>query len=274
MKYSFMTFSTPGLSLDDVLKKARHLGYDGIEPRVEANHGHGIELSTSPAERKEIRQKFQDSGIANACLATSVRYLDDPEKNADHIEATKRYLELAAETGGARLRVFGGGHGSEEKDVFAARNIPALVDALGQVKEAAAAHAVLICLETHDYWCHPEHVATVMQQVDSPAVGVNWDIMHPVRTSGFTVERSFEILRPWIFHFHMHEGTTNREKLEFLNFGDPRGEYDHDLAIRLLHRDGFDGYMSGEWIGWQDDKEHLERELNAIRKIEEEALAS
>ena len=47
MKYAFMTFSTPALNLDDVLATAKQYGYDGIEPRLDAGHKHGVEVAAS-----------------------------------------------------------------------------------------------------------------------------------------------------------------------------------------------------------------------------------
>lgn len=44
MKFSFMSFSCPELSLEALLDLALELGYDGVEPRVECKHGHGIEI--------------------------------------------------------------------------------------------------------------------------------------------------------------------------------------------------------------------------------------
>ena len=43
MRYSFMSFSTPQLKLKEMLALANKLGYDGIEPRLDANHAHGNE---------------------------------------------------------------------------------------------------------------------------------------------------------------------------------------------------------------------------------------
>ena len=40
MKFAFMSFSCPTLSLDAMLDLARRLGYAGVEPRVESRHGY------------------------------------------------------------------------------------------------------------------------------------------------------------------------------------------------------------------------------------------
>jgi len=72
MKYSFMTFSCPELSLDEVLNLAKSIGYDGVEPRLVSKHKHGIETDISASQRLEIKKKFSDSGISACCIATSV----------------------------------------------------------------------------------------------------------------------------------------------------------------------------------------------------------
>ena len=71
MKYAFMTFSTPELSLDDVVAAATQYGYDGVEPRLDAGHGHGVEVAASATKREAIKRTFAESGIVAACLATS-----------------------------------------------------------------------------------------------------------------------------------------------------------------------------------------------------------
>ena len=56
MKYAFMTFSCPELGLDEVLRLAGRLGYDGVEPRIDCEHKHGIEIDTGAAARNEFRR--------------------------------------------------------------------------------------------------------------------------------------------------------------------------------------------------------------------------
>jgi sugar phosphate isomerase/epimerase len=64
MKFSFMSFSTTNLSLDDLLALAKKLGYDGVEPRIDSKHAHGIELAAGAADRKAARQKAAKAGVA------------------------------------------------------------------------------------------------------------------------------------------------------------------------------------------------------------------
>ena len=63
MKFAFMSFSCPKSSFDEILSLATQYGYDGIEPRIEARHNHGIEMDTHADKRREIAQKAADSGF-------------------------------------------------------------------------------------------------------------------------------------------------------------------------------------------------------------------
>jgi sugar phosphate isomerase/epimerase len=263
MKYAFMSFSTPTLGLIEMVQVAERYGYDGIEPRLDAGHAHGVEVSTTPEERAAIRRSFADTEVRLACLATSLRYAD-PSQTKDMLRQTRGRIDLAVDIGAPALRVFGG---RIPEGVSRERAIGLLVESLGSVAEYAAGHGITLCLETHDDWCNPLHVAAVVAQVNQPAVAVNWDVMHPVRTGYATMDEAFDTLRPWIRHLHVHDGVGS-EGSELVPIG--QGNYDHRRVIELLLRTDFDGYVSGEWIDWEPYDVHLPRELATLKRYERE----
>jgi len=260
MKFSFMSFSCPELGLDALLDLAKRLGYDGVEPRVECKHGHGIELSLDAAGRAAAKAKAAERGVAYSCVATSCSYAD-PQKRPQMIEDTRRYIDLAADIGCARIRVFGG---VIPPGISREQAVDGVASALSAVAAQARSRGVVVCMETHDHWCNPADVAAVMQRVGQPSIQVNWDIMHPVRVAKVTMAQAFEALKPWIRHVHFHDGVTRDGKLIMVPIG--QGEIDHAAAVRLLQGMGWDGFMSGEWIGWEPYEQHLPRELAAIRR--------
>jgi sugar phosphate isomerase/epimerase len=262
MKYAFMSFSCPQLALDEMLALAAKLGYDGIEPRLAAGHRHGIETTIAAAERLAIRQQVADSPIALACLATSCQYAN-PEKVAANIEETRRCIDLAGDLGCKRLRVFGG---VLPAGVSREQALDLLTDALRQAADRAEARGVTVCVETHDDWSHPAHLAEVMRRVDHPAIGINWDLMHPVRQGQITMDEAFAIVRPWIRHVHFHDGTVGLDTLELRPIG--TGGVDHGRAVELLQAMPYTGYLSGEWINWEPYEMHLPRELAAMKAYE------
>lgn len=258
MKFAFMSFSTPQLTLDEMLLLAGQLGYDGIEPRTASKHRHGIELEATADERRAVRDAARMSGVALCCVATSCVYAD-PETRPQMIDDTRRYIDLAADVGSYRIRVFGGkipaGIGREQA-------IDEVSAALAQVAEHAAARNVYVCMETHDDWCDPVHVAEVMKRVNSTHVAVNWDIMHPVRVAKVNMDHAFETLKPWIRHLHVHDG-----EMEGALTPIGKGVVDHRRALELLAGMEYDGYLSGEWIDWTPYETHLPLELNTLKAI-------
>lgn len=261
MKYAFMTFSTPKLSFDEVLATATRYGYDGIEPRLDAEHSHGVEVDATAQQRTAIRDKAEASGIALACLATSLQYAD-PARTDDMIAQTHDRIDLAGDLGVKSMRIFGGQipEGSDREQA-----IDLLVKSLSAVSDHAAERGVTLCFETHDDWTDPKHVAAVVEKVNKPSIAVNWDIMHPVRTKKASIEESFDTLKPWIRHLHVHDGTLG-EPLTMVPIG--TGGIDHKSAIKLLQTIDYNGYVSGEWIAWEPYDIHLPRELAALKACE------
>ncbi|MFA6929673.1 MAG: sugar phosphate isomerase/epimerase family protein [Lentisphaeria bacterium] len=264
MKYSFMSFSTPALSLSEILATARLYGYDGIEPRIDSQHAHGIEVTTTADQRCRIVEQVSVSGIELACLASSI-VLANPEKNDQMRQQAHERIDLAGDLKVPIIRLFGG---CFPEDFSRQQASELLVQSLRQLADHAAERQVCLCLETHDAWCNPEDVAVVMRQVNHPAVGVNWDIMHPVRIAKFTIEKSFEILKPWIRHLHIHDGISTVNKLQFVSIG--QGEIDHWAALQCLRTINYPDYLSGEWINWENYQTHLPREIKIMRQLEQQ----
>lgn len=264
MKYAFMSFSCPELALDALLQTAKDIGYDAIEPRASSNHKHGIEIEATLSERAAIKAKAAAAGIAYSCVATSCRYAD-PETATAHIAETHQFIDLAADIGADKLRVFGGkiGQGLNREAAIAQ-----VAQALTEVAGHAGDRGVTLCLETHDDWCDPKHVAAVMAMVDHAHIAVNWDIMHPVRMGLATMDEAYEILAPWVRYVHIHDGRDEAGKLSFKAIGE--GDIDHKRAAELLIAGEYDGYLSGEWIQWQAHEVHLPRELATMKRYEEE----
>ena len=123
-----------------------------------------------------------------------------------------------------------------------------------------------LCVETHDDWCDPSHLAEVMKRVDHPNIAVNWDIMHPVRTAGYNMDEAYDAIAPWIGHVHLHDGVQANGKFELRPIGE--GIIDHKRAAQILKEADYEGYASGEWIGWESYEIHLPRELAAMKEIE------
>lgn len=262
MKYSFMSFSCPELNLAEALQVARRYGYDGFEPRVSEGHKHGIEADSTPSFLSQAGKIIRETGIAVCCVATSCA-LADPMTTKDNIEQAKRYIDVAERLGAPAIRVFGG---MIPSGVTRAQSIDTMADSLLQLSDEAQKAGIKICVETHDHWCDPLHLAAVMTRVNRSSIAVNWDIMHPVVSASYTMEQAFEAVKPWIGHVHVHDATRMENRRILCPIGE--GLVDHRTAITLLGESGYDGYISGEWIGWEPYEMHLPRELSKMKALE------
>jgi sugar phosphate isomerase/epimerase len=263
MKYAFMSFSSPESTLEELFAIARKYHYTSIEPRLSANHHHGIEFDTSPAQRSQIRDQVIRSGIKICCLATSCRYAD-PQIRLEQIQDTHHAIDLAADIGCTRIRVFGG---QIPTSVTREAGIELVIESLLAVTAHAAERGVTLCGETHDDWCDPNHLVTVMQRVNHPRVRINWDIMHPARVLKISMAQAYQFLKPWIQHVHFHDGISEPDgSITLTSIG--WGDIDHRAAVALLKKDNYSDFLSGEWINWEDSKLHLPRELATMQYYE------
>ena len=263
MKYAFMTFSTPEADLDENIKVAKKYGYDGIEPRVDCQHKHGIEFNSTAEFRKECKKKSEESGIKLCCIATSCMF-SDPQKREKMVEDANKAIDLAGDVGAPCIRVFGG---LIPKDVTREAAMELVVKSMKEIAGHAKQRNVTVCVETHDDWCNPKHLAEVLKKVNHPSIAINWDIMHPVRTKNATMDEAFEAIKPYIRHVHFHDGINNKEgKNVLVEIG--KGEIDHKRAVELLKTINYGGYLSGEWIKWEPADIHLPREIGTMKKYE------
>jgi len=242
MKFSFMTWVCPDRDLSQILAATIRYGYDGVEPRAEAEQQHGVELTATKKQRAEIKQQFGDMGVAMSCIATSRTYsmADDAERR-ESVELTKRYATLAHDVGCPVLRVFGGviPEGVEKEDAK-----KYVAEALRECAVFAAGAGVLVCLETHDDFSLAQDAADTVRMADHPNAQIVWDVAHPFR-AGETMAQSFEYAKPYVKHLHVHDALLAGGWIAKL-MGE--GEIPHDEAVRLLNTIDFQGHLSGEWI--------------------------
>jgi len=261
MKFSFMSFSCPEATLAEMLEMANRYGYEGIEPRAQAQHRHGVELETSAAERRSIRKAFADSGIECACIATSIQCCKvDAAKRAEQVALTRRFIELAADIGCARVRIFGG---KPDADISMDDAIRYAAEGLSLIKSAAEQAQVAVCMETHDHFMRADDCARAVRMAKSPFIRVNWDIMHPY-TKGMTIEQAFAEVRDLVSHCHIHDGRYDEKRSPTLALMG-EGKIPYRTAVRLLNSIRYDGYLSGEYIKAWPPEVVLPHDIKVLR---------
>jgi sugar phosphate isomerase/epimerase len=229
MKLCLLTYNLArAWDLDKLIAMAHRCGFAGLEFRAEAGHAHGVELERTPAERRAIRDRLEDAYLDVACLGTGCRYESpDPAQRRAQIDQTKRYVELAADLGCRRIRVFGNNLPPEVPRDECVRYVG---ESLRELGEFAEPFEVDVLLEMHGQFNFWGFARTAAEIADHPRVGLvyNCDVRDLVAGS---VEPTYDRVRFLIRHVHLH---------------DFAGRYPYPELFALLEADGYDGYLSSE----------------------------
>ena len=229
MKLSWMTYGVlKDLSRQDLLQTLSDHGVEGVEFRTDLGHGHGVEASLDDAERRQVVADCRAAGIEIISVATGNRYHDVSASDLrDQIEQTKVRMDLAADLGAPRVRVFGNNF---PKDVPREKTIAQVAEALQELCAYGVTRGVRPSLELHGEFDW-RSCSAVAGKVDHENFGLIWNSVAEDVVDG-SVAHALDTVWPWLDHVHMH---------------DLAGQgYPYRELFRLLHRKEYDGYMSAE----------------------------
>ena len=90
--------------LPTVIRNCSATGVLGVELRTQ--HKHGVEPSLSPAQRREVRKRFEDSPVVLIGYGSNAQFHEkDSAKVKKNIELTKAYIKLMHDCGGTGVKV-------------------------------------------------------------------------------------------------------------------------------------------------------------------------
>lgn len=238
MKICFTTFACPTWSLRRIIRAAQTHHYHGVEIRCDANHDHGVEIWTSPSERKLMRKQLDKAEVELPCLATSLQFNNDAI-----IEEAMPRLELASDIGARGMRIFFGKGPQPDADIE--RSIDRACRQLSEFLPYAESHGVDIWIETHDLLSSGPRAAEVVRRLNHPRLGVCYNNLHPIR-SGEALATTLGALRGMIRHVHFHDGRDLPDQVIVRRIG--QGDMPIEETLEALLRSGYKGYLSGEWF--------------------------
>ena len=216
--------------IDTIIKNCTETGYEHVELRT--THAHGVELDLTPAQRREIKKRFEDSPLKAISLASAFQYhYDDPERVRENIEGTKAYIVLGHDLGALGVRVFPNAL-LVDKGIPQEQTLRQIGSALREVGEFSRNHGIEVRLEVHGRGTN--YVPRVKKMIDyseSDHVFVLWNCdMNDTGGAGF--EANFEMVSDKIRHVHMHELWND--------------EYPYRRLFELLKEAGYKGYCNAE----------------------------
>ena len=209
--------------ISTIIKNLTDVGMDGVELRT--THKHGVEISLTPAERAEVRKRFEDSPVKIGGLGTICEYhAADPAVVRKNIDETRAWVVLARDVGSPGVKVRPNGI---PKGVSEEQTLEQIGKALAECGAAARDNGVTIQLEVHG--AQTSRLPVIRRILDHagnhPGVQVCWNSNQTdLLDGGFAP--AFDLVKHQIGQVHMRDlfleeypWRTLIEALAGMNFG-------------------------------------------------------
>ncbi len=245
MKVAFSTLGCPAWEWDEIITSAKDLSYDGVEVRtlgIESYAPHMIPFM--PENIGKTKARLHALGIQISCLTSSCELLfANDQKNR---QTGMDYIDLAQALEAPYIRVMGDAHPQPEEYI----DMATVADNYLFLLDYANGKNVTVLMETNGAFCDSLLLADFMSTIDHPQAGVLWDVHHPYRFCMESVDETYQNLKPYIRYLHMKDSIMVDGKPQYKIMGE--GDIPNVEVLKMLKRDGFDGYVSLEWVKrWQ-----------------------
>ena len=236
-----------------LIEKLPKAGVYGVELRTSFGWAHGVEITLTPKQRREVKKRFADSPVELVALACGERMdWPDPKRLKAAIDAAKAHVKLSHDVGSRSLRIF---PNTFHKDVPREKTIAQIARAAGEVGSYAATLGQRVDLEAHGPAGELPTMAAIMKQVTQPTVRVRLNSdSRDVKGKGF--DANFKLVKN----------------------GLARTVHIHNLKSNFPYQRQFELLLAAQWEGWllMENSEKVPDRLQAIvaqRQIWEKIMA-
>ncbi len=268
MNLAFSTNAYLNFSFAEAVRRIAAIGYRGVE--IMADVPHAWPAFLLPEQKRSIRDVLAANDLAisnvNAFMMNAIndrrqRYWHpswiepDPHYRAIRVDHTKRALTLARELGAACITTEPGGPVEPGGSWAAALEV--FVEELKPVAEHAEKEGVLLMVEPEPGLLieTAEQFEEFMRHVDSPAVGLNFDVGH-MYCVGEDPASSLRRLARFVRHVHLEDIAATRVH-QHLVPGD--GAIDFPAVLRALRDVKYTGWVTVELYPYVDDPDPAAR---------------
>jgi sugar phosphate isomerase/epimerase len=209
--------------LPTLIKNCADTGFEGVELRT--THKHGVEVSLSPEQRRDVRKRFDDSPVRFVGPGTACEF-----QNPDHglvqqnIDLTKQFVVLSHDIGGTGVKVRPNGLvKGEDRN----RTIDRIGKALHECGEFATGYGQEIRVEVHGAGTSdPAVMKQILDAANHDCVKACWNSNAGETVDG-SLAHSFDLLKNKLgrtVHIHdLYEAYPYRELFSLLRKQDYEG---------------------------------------------------
>ena len=222
--------------VETIIKNCAETGFGAVELRT--THAHGVEVTLSASERREIAKRFADSPVVLASLGSAFEYdAPDPAVLKKNIEGAKEYAELARDVGASGIKVRPNRLHTED-GVPEEKTLEQIGTALREVSAFAADYGIEIRVEVHGRdTCRLPRIRKIMDYAAHDNCRVCWNSNQEDLLDG-GLEANFDLVKDKISFVHMRDLYNE--------------DYPHRRLFQLLHGIGYESWCCAEIPGSDD----------------------
>jgi sugar phosphate isomerase/epimerase len=268
MKLAFSTNAYLKFSFTEAVRRLAALGYEGVE--IMADVPHAWPACLLEEQKEAIRQSLAEHhlGISNV-NAFMMNAISDPRQRYWHpswiepdrhyrqirIDHTCRALTLARELGAPCITTEPGG--PVEPGASWAAGLKLFVEGLKPVAEHAEREGVLLLVEPEPGLLieKADQFLELMQHIDSPAIGLNFDIGHFYCVGDEPAPTVYR-LAPYIRHFHLEDIAATRVHHHLIP---GEGAIDFAATFEAIRQIEYTGWVTIELYPYVDDPDAAAR---------------
>lgn len=214
----------------ELITNCEQAGILGVELR--STHAHGVELTLSKKERREVKKMYKNSNVELVGLGSAEEYdQKDPVLVKQAIENTKAFIKLSHDVGGSGVKVRPNHlHDDVPHEQTIEQTIEQIGKALNEVAAFGADYGQEIRVEVHGRQTqNPETMKRIFDIADHSNVGVCWNCnQEDLGGNGF--EYNFKLLK---------DRFGNTTHIRELNSTD----YPYDQLLESLVTMNYEGWL-------------------------------
>lgn len=231
LKLGLVTYNlAKSWDVDTIIKNCTETKFEAVELRT--THAHKVEVDLTPAQRAEVRKKFEDSPVKLASLGSAFEYdSPDPDVLKNNVEGTKAYIQLAQDVGAEGIKVRPN-RLHTDKGVSEETTLKQIGEVLTEVGEFGKNYNVEIRVEVHGRDTNRvPRIKKIMDYASHDNAFVCWNSNQSDLEDG-GLEANFALLKDKIHFVHMRDLYLE--------------EYPWRKLLTLLRDAGYQGYCCAE----------------------------
>ncbi len=245
MKIAYGTYAMPTVPLEEAIPMLAQMGYDGVEICIGPKHIGSMPDQIDSARRKRLKGLFKQHSMGVPALMILGHILEeDGQAHQDNLAFMRWAAQLAKDLDFGEQPVLARGIGGKS-DLWEGQR-DQIVRRLKDYAQLASEEGFILAAEAH---CgaavdRSERALWAIEAVDSPLVGLHFDIVH-FYLAGEKVEDSVRNLLPITKHTHITDARKHADgTFDLLLLG--QGELDSITYMKAMHEAGWTDFITLE----------------------------